>query len=150
MTLFEQINQDIKAAMLAKEKEKLSALRAIKAAFLLAKTEKGDDNLSSEKELSIIQKLVKQRRDSADIYKNNQRLDLAEKEETEANIIATYLPKVLSDEELTVIIKEIIKSTGASSMKDMGKVMGIASKQLAGKADGKTISTKVKELINAL
>jgi uncharacterized protein YqeY len=150
MTLFEQINQDIKAAMLAKEKEKLSALRAIKAAFLLAKTEKGDDNLSSEKELSIIQKLVKQRRDSADIYKNNQRLDLAEKEETEANIIATYLPKALSDEELTVIIKEIIKSTGASSMKDMGKVMGIASKQLAGKADGKTISTKVKELINAL
>jgi len=149
MTLFEQINQDIKAAMLAKEKEKLAALRAIKAAFLLAKTEKGSEELSSEKELAIIQKLVKQRKDSAEIYKSNQRLDLFEKEEKEADFIAVYLPKPLSEEELTAFIKEIIASTGASSMKDMGKVMGMASKQLAGKADGKTISSKVKELLNS-
>ena len=149
MTLFEQINQDIKAAMLAKEKERLSALRAIKAAFLLAKTEKGDDELPPKKELSIVQKLVKQRRDSAEIYKNNQRLDLAEKEEKEADIIASYLPEALSEEELSIIIQKIINDTGASSMKDMGKVMGIASKQLTGKADGKTISAKVKQLLNS-
>ncbi len=149
MTLFEQINQDIKSAMLAKEKEKLEALRAIKAAFLIAKTEKGaQEDLSPEKEISVIQKLVKQRNDSADIYKQNNRPELAEKETKEAEYISVYLPKQLSEEEIKATLKPIIEQTGASSMKDMGKVMGIASKQLAGKADGKLISNCVKALLS--
>jgi len=149
MTLFEQINQDIKAAMLAKEKAKLEALRAVKAAFLIAKTEKGaQEELSAEKEISIIQKLVKQRKDSAEIYTQNQRKELAEKELKEAEYIAFYLPKQLSEEEIKEALKIIITQVGASSMKDMGKVMGIASKQLAGKAEGKLISLCVKELLS--
>ncbi len=148
MSLFEQINQDIKSAMLAKEKEKLEALRAVKAAFLIAKTEKGaQEELSSEKEIAIIQKLVKQRKDSADIYIENNRPELAEKESKEAGFIAVYLPKQLSEEEIKEMLKPIIEQTSASSMKDMGKVMGIASKQLAGKADGKLISDCVKALL---
>lgn len=149
MTLFEQINQDIKSAMLAKEKEKLEALRAIKAAFLIARTEKGaKEELSSEKEISVIQKLVKQRKDSADIYTENDRPELAEKESKEAEYIAVYLPQQLSEDEIKEALKPIIEQTGASSMKDMGKVMGIASKQLAGKADGKLISNCVKALLS--
>ncbi|MBN2669601.1 MAG: GatB/YqeY domain-containing protein [Bacteroidales bacterium] len=147
MSLFEQINQDIKTAMLAKEKEKLEALRAIKAAFLIAKTEKGEDQLSAEKEISVIQKLVKQREDSAVIYQQNNRPELAEKEQIEATYIKAYLPKQLSREEIEEVIKNIISSVGASGMKDMGKVMGVASKELAGKADGKTISEIVKQLL---
>ena len=149
MSLFEQINKDIKSAMLAKKKEKLEALRAIKAAFLIAKTEKGvSEDLSPEKEISVIQKLVKQRNDSADIYTQNNRPELAEKEQKEANYIAVYLPKQLSEAEIKDALKPIIEKVGATSMKDMGKVMGIASKEMAGKADGKLISTCVKALLS--
>jgi hypothetical protein len=148
MSLFEQINQDIKKAMLAKEKEKLEALRAIKAAFLIAKTEKGIEELSEEKEISVIQKLVKQREDSVTIYNDNNRPELAEKEQKEAEFIKVYMPKQLSEAEIIEVLKPIIEQTGAESMKDMGKVMGMASKQLAGKADGKTISACVKQLLS--
>lgn len=148
MSLFEQINQDIKAAMKAKDKEKLEALRAVKAAFLLAKTEKGaQEELSPEKEIAVIQKLVKQRNDSADIYNQNDRAELAEKEMKEAEFIAVYLPQQMTEDEIKAELAIIIEQTGASSMKDMGKVMGIASKQLAGKADGKLISVCVKALL---
>lgn len=148
MSLFEQINQDIKAAMKAKDKEKLEALRAVKAAFLLAKTEKGaQEELSPEKEIAVIQKLVKQRNDSADIYNQNDRAELAEKEVKEAEFIAVYLPQQMTEDEIKAELAIIIEQTGAASMKDMGKVMGIASKQLAGKADGKLISVCVKALL---
>ena len=148
MSLFEQINKDIKAAMLAKEKPKLEALRAVKAAFLVAKTEKGaQEELSPEKEIAVIQKLVKQRNDSADIFKQNDRPELAEKEAKEAEFIAVYLPQQMTEDEIKAALAVIIEQTGASSMKDMGKVMGIASKQMAGKADGKLISVCVKALL---
>ena len=148
MSLFEQINKDIKAAMLAKEKPKLEALRAVKAAFLVAKTEKGaQEELSPEKEIAVIQKLVKQRNDSADIFKQNDRPELADKEAKEAEFIAVYLPQQMTEDEIKAALAVIIEQTGASSMKDMGKVMGIASKQMAGKADGKLISVCVKALL---
>jgi uncharacterized protein YqeY len=149
MSLFDQINTDIKAAMKAKEKGKLEALRAIKAAFLVAKTEKGaEENLSAEKEISIVQKLVKQRKDSAKVFTDNGRSELAEKENAEAEFISIYLPKQLSEGEILTALKGIVEQTGASSMKDMGKVMGMATKQLAGKADGKMISSCVKQLLS--
>ena len=148
MSLFDQINKDIKAAMLAKEKEKLEALRAVKTAFTLEKTKTSDGNISDDVYLKIIQKLVKQRLDSADVYKGNGREELADKELKEADFIKVYLPAQLSDEELTVEVKKIIETVGATSMQDMGKVMGMASKQLSGKSDGKTISNKVKELLS--
>ena len=149
MGYFEKINDDIKAAMKAKEKEKLNALRAIKSAFLLAKTESGaKKELSDEEAIRIMQKLVKQRKDSAEIYKEQSRNELYDNEMNEAKYIEAYLPKQMSDEELTEKIKAIIEETGASSMKDMGKVMGKAMKELAGKADGKRISGKVKEILS--
>ncbi len=149
MSLFEQINEDIKQAMLAKEKDKLEALKAVKAAFLLAKTEKGQTHeLSQEKEISIIQKLVKQRKESAEIYNQNNRKELADIELFQSSVIEKYLPQQLSDEELTFAIKSIISETGATTIKDMGKVIGLASKELAGKADGKTISEKIRSLLN--
>lgn len=149
MKYFEKVNEDIKAAMMAREKEKLEALRAVKAAFLLAKTEKGAQvDLSDEDELKIIQKLVKQRKDSAEIYRGQNRPDLYEKEELEADVISQYLPKQLSEEELTPIIKGIIEQVGAKSAAEMGKVMGIASKQLSGKAENKLISEVVKKLLS--
>jgi uncharacterized protein YqeY len=147
MSLFDQINKDIKAAMLAKEKEKLEALRAVKSAFMLAKTEKGNEELSPEKEIAIIQKLVKQRNDTAQVYNENNRPELAEKEKKEAGFISVYLPKQLSETEIKAELEKIIADTGASSMKDMGKVMGIATKTMAGKADGKLISTLVKQML---
>ncbi len=147
MSLFDQINKDIKAAMLAKDKEKLEALRAVKSAFLLAKTEKGNEELSPEKELAIIQKLVKQRKDTAQVYTENNRPELAEKELKEAEFISVYMPKQLSEDEIKAEVQKIIEQTGASSMKDMGKVMGIATKSMAGKADGKVISVIVKQLL---
>lgn len=148
MTLFDQVNEDIKKAMLAREKDKLEALRAIKAAFLLAKTEKGGiDELPADVELKIIQKLIKQRRESADIYKQQNRIDLYDKEVLEANVIETYLPAAMSDEELNAIIKSIIEKVGAKTAADFGKVMGVAAKELSGKADGKVISAKVKEML---
>ncbi len=151
MSLFEKINADIKTAMLAKEKEKLESLRAIKAEFLMAKTEKGNDGeLSEDKALKIIQKLVKQRKDSAEIYKNNNREELYAKEIAESKIIEQYLPAQMSEDEIAVEIKSIISQVGATGPQDMGKVMGIASKKLSGKAEGRVIAQKVKELLAAL
>lgn len=149
MELFDQISEDIKKAMLAKEKVKLEALRGIKKEFLEAKTAKGaDGNLSEETAIKILQKMVKQRKDSAQIFTEQHRPELAEIELAEITVIEAYLPKQLSDEELTTIIKQIIANTGAKDGKDMGKVMGVASKQLAGKVEGRLISDKVKTLLN--
>jgi len=149
MSLFETINNDIKKAMLSKDKVKLSALRAVKSAFLLEKTSKGGgDEISSDVELKIIQKLVKQCKETAEIYKTNNRDDLYENEIAEATIIEGYLPKQLSEEDIAGVVKGIIEKTGAATMKDMGKVMGMATKELAGKADGKAISSIVKQLLS--
>ncbi len=151
MKLSEQINNDIKAAMLAKEKDKLEALRAIKAAFLLAKTEKGaSEELSDDAELKIIQKLVKQRKDSAEVYKTNNRMELSDKEIFEASVIEKYLPAQLSEEELAAEISAVISKVGANGSQDMGKVMGMASKQLSGKAEGRAIAEMVKKLLAEL
>ena len=148
MSLEEKINNDIKAAMMAKEKVRLEALRAIKSAILLAKTEKGHtETLSSDTELKLLQKQVKQRKESADIYKQQNRPELAEKELAESAIIEEYLPKMLSEEELVAELKKIIDQVGAKAPSDMGKVMGVATKALAGKADGRMISEKVKALL---
>jgi len=148
MSLFEKINEDLKKAMKAREMEKLEAIRAVKTAFLLAKSDKGATAvLTEDEELKIIQKLVKQRNEAAEIYKTQNRNDLYEKEILEADVISGYLPRQLSDEELTRALSEIIKSAGASGIKDMGKVMGIATKELAGKAEGKAIAAKVKDLL---
>ncbi len=148
MTLEEKINQDIKTAMIAKDANKLRGLRAVKAAILLAKTEKGhSEELTEETEIKVLQKLVKQRRESAEIYKTQSRDDLYAIEVEEQEVIEAYLPKQLSREEVEAIIKEIISTTGASTVKDMGKVMGAANQQLAGKADGRTISELVKSLL---
>ncbi len=148
MSLAEKIASDLINAMKAKDKIALEAIRAAKTAFILAKSEKGANSvLSPEEELKIIQKLVKQRRESAQIYKEQNRPDLYEKEVIEADVLERYLPAKMSDEELTVVIKEIIGRVGAKSPAEMGKVMGIAAKELAGKADGKEISTKVKQLL---
>ena len=139
--------EDIKSAMKAKDKEKLEALRAVKSALLLAKTEKGSQEMDEKAEITLLQKLVKQRKDSADIYKSQNRDDLYEKEMSEVSFIQPYLPKQMDENELTELIKNIIKKLGAESMKDMGKVMGIASKDLAGKAEGKLIAETVKKLL---
>jgi uncharacterized protein len=148
MSLFEQVNEDIKKAMLNKEpKDKLEALRAVKAAFLLAKTEKAGVELTDDVELKIINKLVKQRRESAEIYKAQNRDDLYVKEIAEAEVIEKYMPAPLSEEELEKGIKAIIERTGAKTMADMGKVMGNANKEFAGRADGKQISDLVKKLL---
>ncbi len=148
MALFEQINEDLKQAMKAKDKVALSSLRNIKKLFLEAQTAPGSNHeLGDEDALKIIQKLVKQGKDSATIYTEQNRQDLADEELAQIVVFEKYLPAQLSDEELSKAIAEIIKTTGASGMKDMGKVMGIASKELAGKAEGRAISTKVKALL---
>jgi uncharacterized protein YqeY len=148
MNLFDKISNDIKSAMLAREKERLEALRAIKSAFLLAKTEKGaSDELSDDRALQIIQKLIKQRKESAEIYSQNNRPELAEKELFEAGVINEYMPAQMSEDEIKTVISEIIKSTGTQSVKEMGKVMGEATKKLAGKADGKKIAELVKNML---
>jgi len=148
MSLFEQINEDIKKAMLNKEpKDKLEALRAIKAAFLVAKTEKANVELTDDLELKILNKLVKQRRESADIYKQQNRVDLYDKEVAEAKVIEAYLPAQMSAADVERIIKGVIEKVGAKSVSDMGKVMGAATKELAGKADGKLVSEIVKKLL---
>ena len=149
MSLFEKINDDIKTAMKAKEKDKLEALRAVKTAFLLAKTESSNKDLSEDQELKIVQKLVKQRRESADIYKSQNRPDLHDKESLEAEVISRYLPRQLTEEELAQEVTKIIDEVGASGPQDMGKVMGVASKKLGGKAEGKAIAAKVKEMLAA-
>lgn len=148
MTLEERINNDIKSAMMAKEKIRLEALRAVKSAILLAKTEKGGgEGLTPDVESKILHKQVKQRKESAEIYNQQNRPELAEKELAEASVIEEYLPKMFSDAELTTEVKKIIEQVGAKSPADMGKVMGIASKALAGKAEGKNIADKVKSLL---
>lgn len=147
MSLEAQIQQDIKAAMLAKEKVRLESLRGIKAAILLAKTADGSDSIADDAVIKIIQKLVKQRKETAEIYKQQSREDLAENELNEASYMEVYLPKQLSPDELKQKLMEIISSVGATGAKDMGKVMGVATKTLAGLADGKAISTMVKELL---
>lgn len=145
MSLEEKINADIKSAMLAKEAQKLEALRAIKSAILLLKT--SAEGLTPETELKAVQKMVKQRKETAELYVSQGRQDLADVEVAQAKIIEAYLPAQMSEDDLRAAIKEIIASVGASSAADMGKVMGVASKQLSGKADGKAISTMVKELL---
>lgn len=145
MSLTDKINADIKTAMLAKEKEKLEALRGIKAALLLAQS--STEPVTEENEIKLLQKLVKQRREAAEIYKTQNRIDLAEPELFQANIIQQYLPAQMGEEEIKKIIQQVISKTGASSIKDMGKVMGIASKELAGKADNKMLSEMVKQLL---
>ncbi len=148
MALFDQINDDIKTAMKAREKEKLQALRNIKKVMIEAKSAVGADAVLGDTEvLKIITKLAKQGTDSATIYKQQNRQDLYDQEMVQVAVYEEYLPAKLSDEELSSIVKAIIDETGATSMKDMGKVMGIASKKLAGKADGKDISTKVRSLL---
>lgn len=148
MDLFDKISADIKSAMLAKDKVRLETLRGIKKEFLEAKTAKGaDGELSDDHAMKILVKMVKQRKESAEIYAGQARQDLADSELAEAAVIEEYLPKQLSDEELTAELKKIIAQTGATSAKEMGKVMGAATKALAGRADGKAISAKVKELL---
>ncbi|GGH26329.1 GatB/YqeY domain-containing protein [Sphingobacterium alkalisoli] len=148
MSLEQKINQDIKAAMIAKDTARLRGLRAVKAAILLAKTEKGSsEEVSEETEIKVLQKLVKQRKESAEIYKAQGREDLLQIEVEEQEVIEQYLPKQLDRSEIENIIKEIISSTDASGIKDMGKVMGAANQKLAGQADGKTISEVVKSLL---
>ena len=148
MNLFDQVSEDIKKAMLAREKVRLEALRGIKKEFLEAKTAKGaGGELSDETAVKILVKMVKQRKESAKIYEENNRKELADNELAEAAVIEEYLPKQLSEEELVKELKEIIAETGAEGAKDMGKVMGIASKQLSGRAEGRAISAKVKELL---
>jgi len=148
MTLFDTISNDIKAAMLAKEKIRLDALRGAKKEFLEAKTAKGaSGELSDETAVKILQKMVKQRKDSATIYKEQNRPELAEKELAEVEALENYLPKQLSPEELEAAIRDIIAQVGATSIKDMGKVMGMATQTLAGKTEGRLISEKVKQLL---
>ncbi|MCC8423899.1 GatB/YqeY domain-containing protein [Mucilaginibacter sp. UR6-11] len=148
MSLITQIDQDIKLAMLAKQPERLQGLRAIKSALLLAKTEKGAaEELTPEAEIKVLQKLVKQRKESADIYKTQGRDDLYQIEIGEMQVIEPYLPQQMTRFEIEGFVQELIGRIGATSIQDMGRVMGMANKELAGQADGKTISEVVKQLL---
>ena len=148
MTLFEQVSEDIKTAMKARDKVALETRRNIKKVFLEAKTAPGaNDTLTDDAALKLIQKLVKQGKDAAAIYQQQGRADLAEEELAQVKVIEAYLPKQMSDAELTAALQAIIAQVGATSPKEMGKVMGVATKQLAGKAEGRAISAKVKELL---
>ncbi len=150
MSLVDKINEDIKSAMRAKDKLALESLRAVKAALLLAATEKGADGEVSEKaETAALQRLVKQRKESAEIFRGQGRADLAEPEEAQAKVIAAYLPEQMSEDEVRAILAEIVAQTGASGPQDMGRVMGAAMGKLQGKADGKLISSVVKELLTS-
>jgi len=148
MSLINQIDQDIKQAMLAKQADRLRGLRAIKSALLLARTEKGAaEELTQEAEIKVLQKLVKQRKESAEIYKTQNRDDLYQIEIEEMKVIEPYLPTQMSRFEIEGYLEEVISRVGATSVSDMGKVMGIANKELAGQADGRTISEVVKQLL---
>ncbi len=148
MALEQNINEQLKQAMLAKDEKKLRGLRAIKAAIIIAKTAEGaGGQISADEEIKMLQKLVKQRKDSLEIFQQQHRADLAQKEQEEIEVIEAFLPKQLSEEELKELLIKIIADTGAASPADMGKVMGAATKQLAGKADGKTISAMVRTLL---
>lgn len=149
MTIFDQVNEDIKSAMKNREEGRLRALRGVKSALLLAKTEKGaDDTLSNEKELQVLQKLLKQRKESFEIYTQQNRPELAEVEAEEIAVIEKFLPAQMSEDELRAILNTIIATMGATGPQDMGKVMGAATKQLAGKADGKAVSAMVKAMLS--
>lgn len=147
MTFEEKINSDLKNAMLARDEKSVRGLRAIKQAILLAKTSGGGSELAAAEEIKMLQKLVKQRKESAEIYHQQGRADLAATEEEEIAVVERYLPKQMGEEEIKAALKEIITSVGATSAADLGKVMGAASKQLAGKADNKTISALVKQML---
>jgi len=148
MSLEQKVMTELKAAMLAKDEAALRSLRAIKAAILLAKTSEGaGGELKEEDEIKMLQKMVKQRKDSLEIFQQQNRPELAKKEEEEIAVIENFLPKQLSADEIKAVLTKIIAETGAASPADMGKVMGVATKELAGKADGKTISMLVKELL---
>lgn len=148
MLLESTINEDLKIAMKAKDQVALRGIRAIKSAILLFNTSGSNEELTSEKEIALLQKLIKQRQDSLDIFEKQGREDLAVLEREEIAVIMRYLPKQMTEEELQKAISDIISRTGASSMKDMGRVMAEASKEFAGKADGKTISSVVKSLLS--
>lgn len=151
MNLFDQISEDIKKAMLARDTVALEALRGIKKEFLEAKTAKGSDGtLPDDKAMAILAKMIKQRKESADIYTQQNRPELAAEENAQAEVIARYMPKALTDQELTDVLRDIIARVGATSPKEMGKVMGVASKELAGRADGRVISARVRELLAAI
>lgn len=143
------INKEIKSAMLAKDSVRLASLRAIKTAFMMAETEKGASDLTIQRQIKIIQKQVKQRKDAASIYQKQGRVDLAEDEMAQVAVLETFLPEQISEEEIENVVKEIITHLGASSMADMGKVMGVANKQLSGQADGKFIAAKVRRLLGS-
>ncbi len=149
MDLESTINNDIKQAMLAKDSRRLEALRAVKAALLLAKTSKETHGaeVAEEAGLKILQKLIKQRQESAELYRNGGRNELAEEEAYQASVISAYLPAQMSEDDIRSAISAIIHQTGASGLKDLGKVMGMASKQFAGKADNKTVAALVKEML---
>lgn len=150
MSLKQQIDTDIKNAMKAKNKEELQALRSIKSMILLAESEKGaEENLSEDAEMKLLMKAAKQRRESAETYKSNGREELAQAELFELDVIERYLPKQMSEQELRSKLEDIISKVGASGPQDMGKVMGVATKELAGKADGKMISQLVKQILTS-
>lgn len=149
MAIFDNVNAGIKAAMLARDKVRLGALQGIKAELLLIKTQPGNNGeVSDENALKALMKMAKQRKESAALYAENGRQELADEELAQAAVVEEFLPKMMSPEELEATIKEIIAQTGATSMKDMGKVMGAATKQLAGKAEGKAINTLVRQLLS--
>lgn len=150
MSLEEKIMEDLKIAMKAQDKASMRGLRAVKSALLLLKTDGSGKEITPEREIQLLQKLVKQRRESIAIFEKENRNDLAEVEKEEVAVIEKYLPEALSAEDLEKLVKEIISSSGASSMKDMGKVIGLASKELAGKADGRAISEMVKKCLTEL
>jgi len=149
MALEQNIMQDLKAAMKAKDADALRAIRAVKAAILNFKTSGTGDVLDEAAEIKLLQKMIKQRQDSLDIYEKQNREDLAANERAEIEVISKYLPEPLSAEDLAALIKEVIEETGASSMKDMGRVMGIASQKAAGRADGKALAAQVKALLTS-
>ncbi|MCS6934821.1 MAG: GatB/YqeY domain-containing protein [Chitinophagales bacterium] len=149
MTLEEKVNQDLKNAMLAKDEKSVRGLRAIKSAIILAKTEKGaGGSISAEREVQILQKLIKQRRDSIAEFEKANRTDLIQKEKEEVEVIERYLPAMMSEDEIREQVKKIIAESGATSIKEMGKVMGVAAKQFAGRADNAVVSRIVKELLS--
>jgi uncharacterized protein YqeY len=148
MSLQENVNERLKAAMKAKDTVALESLRAIKTAIMMTQTQAGAKELTSDDEIKLVQKLVKQRKDSAEIFHQQGRVDLAEPEEAQIKIIEQFLPKQLDEAAITEIVAAIIAKTGAAGMQDMGKVMGMASKEMVGKADGKTISSIVRQKLS--
>jgi uncharacterized protein YqeY len=150
MTLEEKINTDLKAAMMARDEAALRGIRAIKSAIILAKTEKGSNGtVSPEKEVQLLQKMVKQRRDSIAEFEKANRTDLIQKEQEEVSVIEKYLPAMMGEDEIKAVVQQAIAATGATTQKEMGKVMGVVSKQLAGKADNKVVSEIIKSLLTA-